>query len=165
MEPARTRRRWIPILAGIVVLLAFVCIGVVVAIVAVVRQAVDVQTVAVVDADREFEKVRTRFPAREPLLRVGADGEAHLTGTPGNGGSIERLCFLAWDAGEGRLARFSLPFWLVRMQWSSLDLGSYTSDFQNRHVDLTAEDIERYGPGIILDHVGPSGDRVLFWAQ
>jgi hypothetical protein len=32
-------------------------------------------------------------------------------------------------------------------------------------VDLRPEDIEKFGPGIVLDTTSPSGERVLVWTQ
>jgi hypothetical protein len=32
-------------------------------------------------------------------------------------------------------------------------------------LNLTADDLERRGPGLILDHKEASGERVLVWAQ
>jgi hypothetical protein len=30
---------------------------------------------------------------------------------------------------------------------------------------LTVEDLERYGPTLIVDHKAPDGDRVLVWSK
>ena len=32
-------------------------------------------------------------------------------------------------------------------------------------LKITAEDLERRGPGLILDHKEATGERVLVWAQ
>ncbi|MCA1584816.1 MAG: hypothetical protein LC791_08610 [Acidobacteria bacterium] len=77
----------------------------------------------------------------------------------------DTLHVLAWDPDEERLARISLPFWLLRMKSTPIELAAYASGLDDEGVELSAEDIEKYGPGIVLDHTTSSGERVLFWAQ
>ena len=45
-----------------------------------------------------------------------------------------------------------------------------TIDLNGKHMDLedlrlTAEDLERFGPTLIVDHRNTSGERVLVWSQ
>ena len=63
-----------------------------------------------------------------------------------------------------RLARFSVPFWLLRMKAEPFRFSTYASGLDD-HVNLKPEDIEKYGSGIILDTQTKSGERVLLWAR
>jgi hypothetical protein len=38
-------------------------------------------------------------------------------------------------------------------------------DLDLEDMKLTVEDLERYGPTLILDHKERGGDRVLVWSQ
>lgn len=165
---ARPRRRWVPIVAGVGILLAFLAVGAIVAVVVVVRQALDVQTLGETDATAEFEKIRAQFPNGAPLLELAEGGQPRYTSdrnASSSAGSVETLHLLAWDPDERRLARFSLPFWFLRMKSGPIALGAYTTGLDDHEVDLRPEEIEKHGPGIILDHTTASGERVLFWAQ
>ncbi|PHY08817.1 MAG: hypothetical protein CK533_13255 [Acidobacterium sp.] len=42
---------------------------------------------------------------------------------------------------------------------------SYANGFDDRQVKLRVEDIERRGPGIVLDLQQPREGRVLIWAE
>ncbi|MGQ0735995.1 MAG: hypothetical protein ACT4QD_20370 [Acidobacteriota bacterium] len=161
------RRRWVPILFGVGVLLVFIGIGVGLAITAWVRENVQVASATDADAQAEFEVIRSKFPGRPPLLEL-RDGRPHYTTARTQGaapGSLETLFVLAWDPDEEKIARFSLPFWLLRLKSDPIKFSAYASGFDEGGVDLRPEDIERYGPGIILDTATPSGERVLLWAQ
>lgn len=167
--PSRPRRRWVPVVAGVGILLAFLAIGAVIAIVTVVRETLEVQTVGETEAVAEFEKIKSRFPGRAPLLQITHEGRPRYTGehqrVPQHAGPIETLHLLAWDPDERKLAAFSLPFWLLRLKPGPIRLSAYASGLDDDSVDLRPEEVEQYGPGILLDHTTPSGERVLFWAQ
>jgi hypothetical protein len=60
-----------------------------------------------------------------------------------------------------------MPFWLLRMTKGQPIRISSNDDPGSDAVKLkiTVEDLERRGPGLILDHKEASGERVLVWAQ
>jgi hypothetical protein len=72
---------------------------------------------------------------------------------------------MVWDDDDERLMSFSMPFWLLRMKSTPIEFSSYASGMDDGGVDLRPEDIEKYGPGIILDTTSRQGERVLLWAQ
>lgn len=166
---ARRRRRWLPILAGVGILLAFIVVGVIFVVAAFVRDRVDIETTSDTVATSEFDRVKSQFPGRTPLLELTPGGRPRYTEPrtiqPPATGHLETLHVLAWDPDERKLARFSLPFWLLRMKSTPIELGAYASGLDDEGVQLRPEDIEKYGPGIVLDHTTTSGERVLFWAQ
>ena len=164
-----TRRRWPYIVLGIAVLLVFVGIGAIVAVTAWFQQNMEVEPRSERDAQTEFDGVRQKFSGREPLLEMH-DGvprytKAREAGRSLDGSSLSTLNILVWDADEERLARIALPFWLLRMKSDPIHLGAYASGLEEGGVDVRAEDIEKYGPGLILDTETSSGERVLLWAQ
>src|SRR6478752_7712524 len=44
-----------------------------------------------------------------------------------------------------------------------IDLNGHHMDLED--LRLTAEDLERFGPTLIVDHKNASGERVLVWSQ
>jgi hypothetical protein len=119
-------------------------------------------------ADR-FEDVLSRLPSRTPLLSVEADGRVvRLPPEPGVEASrsprpVDGLYFLIWEPDDQQVVEFRLPFWVFRMT-GSLSLGSDTR-FDVARLKLTAEEVSRRGPGLILDYQDPEGERVLMWAE
>jgi hypothetical protein len=165
----KKRRNWLLVLFGVVVLVVFVGIGAVIAIGAWVQQNMTVHGSSAADAQAEFETVRRRFSERPPLLELrhgrpayAGSGPPAATATPQR---LERMYVLAWDREDSRLVSLSIPFWVLRLKATPIQFSAYASGFDDNGVKLRPEDIERYGPGIILDTNTPSGERVLLWAQ
>jgi hypothetical protein len=121
-------------------------------------------------ATARFEEVAKRFEGQEPLLVI-KDGEPVLlerhearSGPPRR---IEALHVMVWEPNNERVVSLNIPFWLIRMT-NGHPIKLSTSD---EHVDvtpqlkITAHDLERHGPGLILMHSESSGERVIVWAQ
>ena len=51
------------------------------------------------------------------------------------------------------------------MKSDPIQFSAYASGLDEEGVSLRPEDIEKYGPGIILDTRTRDGERVLVWAQ
>jgi hypothetical protein len=132
-------------------------------------QHIDTRAASPAAASRDFAEIRKRFEDQKPLieldergrfLRANPDRPARATTNP-----PKNLYVLAFDPDDGRIVRVSIPFWLLRMQ-----AGDATIDFNGNRMDLedlklTVEDLERYGPTLIVDHQESGGDRVLVWSQ
>ena len=120
-------------------------------------------------AAREFETVKAAFPGQKPLIELDSRGEflrAHLDRPiPANAKVPETLHLLAFDPSDGRIVRFNLPFWLLRMKAgnATIDLNGNRMDLEDLRVSV--KDLERFGPALIVDHQGTDGGRVLVWSQ
>jgi hypothetical protein len=165
----KKRRNWPLILFGVVVLVVFVGIGAIIAVTAWVQQNFSVRGTSQGDAQTEFETVRQKFQHRPPLLEMRNGRPAYTNGTPPapmpTRVALDRMYVMAWDPDEEKLVSVSVPFWLLRLKATPIEFSSYAAGFDDNHVNLRPEDLERYGPGIILDATMPSGERVLLWAQ
>lgn len=164
-----SRKRWVIIAFGVAVVLVFVGIGAIIAVTAWVQQNLDVTPRSATEADHEFEAVLQRFPGRKPLLEI-VDGRPaftseHTAPIAAGGQGLHTLQVLAWDADDERLAKIGIPFWFLRLKSDPIRFSAYASGFDDKGVTLRPEDIERYGPGIILDTTIPEGGRLLLWAE
>jgi hypothetical protein len=72
---------------------------------------------------------------------------------------------MAYDSDDEKVVRMDLPFWMLRlkMRGGRFDVGGSNVDLAK--LRITVEDLERYGPTLILDHKGSDGSRVLIWSQ
>lgn len=165
----KKRRNWLLVVFGVLVLVVFVGIGVVIAVAAWFQQNLEVQNnTSERDAETAFVEVRQKFNTRVPLLELRNGRPAYAAGRPPDSGSrtsLTTLHVLAWDPDDEELARVAVPFWLLRLKSEPIEFSGYASGLDDNGVDLRVEDIERYGPGIILDTKTPGGGRVLLWAQ
>ena len=132
-------------------------------------QHVETRTVSPANAARDFEQVKVRFAGEKPLIELDEHGRYLRSNTdrtpPPNVKPPESINVMAFDPTDGRIVRLTIPFWLVRMK-----MRGATIDLNGKHMDLedlrlTAEDLERFGPTLIVDHKSGSGERVLVWSQ
>src|SRR5262245_55289805 len=114
------RRRWVMIAFGGVVLIIFIGIGAIIAVTAWFQQNLQVDTRSAAEAETEFDTVKKQFGDRPPLVAM-RDNRPEISAerdkpTDKPVPKIETLYVLAWDSDEERLARFTIPFWLLRMK-------------------------------------------------
>jgi hypothetical protein len=126
------------------------------------------ETVAVDEAGatQSFDDVRGRFAGRESVLRMTERGPVIARQPPSAGtrSDLQRVRLMAWDADDRRLASVNLPFWLVRLQPGPLNV-SGTSAVPNVRLSITVDDLERYGPAVLIDHTEEDGSRILIWTE
>lgn len=119
-------------------------------------------------AEREFKQIAGKFEGQKPYLVI-KDGQPIVSEEHASrpGQPIEAIHILVWDPDKRKVVKLNMPFWLLRMTKghpikisSDRDPGA-----EAVHLRITAEDLEKRGPGLILDHKEASGQRVLVWAQ
>lgn len=131
-----------------------------------VSQNLDMETATVAQAGRSFDEVRTRFK-EPPILTLDSRERVTLTRQPPDKPAGERpntMHVMAYDDEDSRIVRVTVPFWMLRLGREKIRLGS-GSDLQFEQLHITAEELERYGPALVLDHRGLGGKRVLVWTQ
>ena len=114
-------------------------------------------------ATLSFDEVRRRFPGQQPVLDILDDHKAVVQREPPlttPAGSLERLQLLAWDPRDRDLARITLPFWLLRLKPATARV-----TVNQRELDITVEQLDRYGPTLLVDHQSQAGDRLLIWTE
>jgi len=119
-------------------------------------------------AELEFTQVVARFEGQTPYVII-RDGEPVVSEQKGpvSGTPVEAIHILVWNPDDRKLVRLNMPFWLLRMAKGRPIKLSSTPDSHGgpMRLNMTAEDLERRGPGLILDHKEASGERVLVWAR
>ena len=119
-------------------------------------------------AEAEFERIANRFGNQKPYLVI-QEGEPVISEPkgPASGKRVEAIHILVWNPDDQKLVRLNVPFWLLRMtKGHPIRLTTNADpDGEPMFLKVTADDLERRGPGLILDHKEASGERVLVWAQ
>jgi hypothetical protein len=132
-------------------------------------QHIDTKTVSPANAAHDFDQAKLRFTGQKPLIELDEHGRYLRSNAdrtpPANATPPESINVMAFDPDDGRIVRVNIPFWLVRMK-----MRGTTIDFNGNHMNLedlrlTVEDLERFGPTLIVDHRNRSGERVLVWSQ
>lgn len=167
-QPPAKKRTWIWIVVGIFFVLVVLAIGGIIFTVAMVRQNMTVAGMSATSADTEFEAVRAKFAGQQPLIQM-IDGRpqyvADRATTSPSSTPLKTLHVLAWDEEEGQLVSLSLPFWLLRLKSGPIQLGAYAQGWDDRGVSFRVEDLERHGPGLLMDVNEENEGRVLIWVE
>lgn len=168
-DTAKPKRRWIPIVLGILFVLFCVAVGAIFFAVSFFRENLQVsQHVAEGTASSEFDAVYAKFPGQKPLIQLVDDKPqlvAERASQAPNTKPLTTLHVLAFDRGDEEMAKFSLPFWLLRMKSGPIRLSAYQQGWDDRGVSFRVEDIEKAGPGIIVDVTERREGRLLIWAE
>ena len=132
-------------------------------------QHIETKAASPTQAARDFEQVTVRFSGQKPLIELDERGRYLRSHTdrqvPPNAKSPDALNVMAFDPDDGRMVQLKIPFWLLRMKMrgTAIDFNGNRMDLED--LKLTVEDLERYGPTLIVDHRSTSGERVLVWSQ
>ena len=123
-------------------------------------QHIDTKSASPANAAHEFEQVKARFGDQKPLIELDEHGRylrSHTDRTPpANVKPPDSINVLAFDQDDGRIVR-------MKMHGATIDLNGNHMNLED--LKLTAEDLERFGPTLIVDHKDTKGERVLVWSQ
>jgi hypothetical protein len=168
---AATTRTWLWIIFGVIGFVAICLVALVAGGAYVVSRHVKTELVGKISAEEQFVRQRARFAGQLPLIDVqradSDDVEAKVRRPAEDARRVElkTMRVLVYDSHDGRLVHIDLPFWLLRfMPPGSLNkTGGSDFSFDSGHV--TIDDIERHGPGLILDARDSRDAQILIWTE
>jgi len=166
-----SRKTWISVVIASVVIVGLLAVAAIGGTVFFIYRHVNTQFTASDNAEQQFAEARARFTGQQPLIEIrkGDEPLLHREVIPASrpAAKLDTLRVMAYDTHARKLVRVSIPFWLLRMAPSrhvSL-LDDSGIDFDSDRVRLTLEDLERRGPGLILDQADRRGSQVLIWTE
>lgn len=169
---ASSRKTWISVLIAAVIVVGILAVTVVGGTAFFIYRHVNAQYTTETRAGEEFTAARARFAGQQPLIELRHNEEPVLHRDVIKNGhrtdrKLELLRVLAYDENAGKIVRVSIPFWLLRLVPSKnlSFLHDEGIDLDTRRVRLTLEDLERRGPGLILDEKDRRGSQVLVWTE
>jgi len=164
----KKKRTWLWIVLGVFLFFAVVAVGGIIFTVSLVRQNMTITGMTASNADEEFEAIRAKFAGQQPFIQM-IDGRpqyvADATTQSPSTTPLKAMHVIAWDDDEQNLVTFSLPFWLLRMKSGPIRLSAYSQGWDDRGVSFRIEDLERHGPGLVLDMHERREGRVIIWAE
>ena len=167
-EQPKKKRGWVPIVLGVLFVGFVVTIGGCYVAFSMLRQNMSITRMSASSADAEFDKVRARFAGQKPLIEM-VDGRPEYAADRATPSSppppLKTMSVLAWDDDEEQLVRFPIPFWLLRLKSGPIRLSAYSQGWDDRGVSFRVEDIEKHGPGLLLDLSKETEGRVIIWVE
>src|SRR3954464_1507216 len=166
------RKTWISVLIAAVIIVGVLAVSAVGGTAYFIFRHVHTQFVPTDNAARQFQDARARFAGQQPLLEVrkGDDEPVfHREVIPKNmpATRLDALRVLAYDTHANKLVNVSIPMWLLRLAPTNKFsfLNDNGIDFDSDRVHLTLDDLERRGPGLLLDQTDRRGSQVLVWTE
>jgi hypothetical protein len=165
-------KKWVPIVAGIVVFVVIVGLGLIAGLVYMVTRQVNVQTVASQAAgEEEFNRQRGAFAGQQAFIELpepdsDSDPVVHREMASHPTGQVHVLHVWIWVPHDRKLVRLNLPMWALRLTGNGpIHLQTGEREFHDMGLKVTAEEIDRRGPGLVLEHTGRRGERLLVWSE
>jgi hypothetical protein len=165
------RKTWVSVLIASVIIVGMLAAAAIGGTAFFIYRHVNTEFTRTENADQQFREARARFAGQQPLIEIRKDDEPvlHREGlrTSQSTAKLETLRVLAYDTDAGKLVHVSIPFWLLRLAPSRhmTFLSDSGIDFDSDRVHVTLDDLERRGPGLILDQADRRGSQVLVWAE
>jgi hypothetical protein len=156
--------RTLMIIVGVLFLFAILGVG---SAVWLFTRAVNVASADAKSAERSFEEIRQKFGGVTPILEVRGDDPVISREPPEQttGEPLTSLRIVAWDDTDERFTQIDLPFWLLRLKKGPIQFSHQEEVFGRKRLLLTVEQLERYGPTLVLDHQPRRGGHVIVWTE
>jgi hypothetical protein len=167
----QTRKTWVSVVIASVIIVGMLAAAAIGGTVFFIYRHVHTQFTPNDKADEQFAALRARFAGQQPLIEIRRhdDPVLHREVIPAEmpPDKLENLRVLAYDTHAEKLVRVSIPFWLLRMAPTRhvSFLSDTGIDFDSDRIRLTLDDLERRGPGLVLDQADRKGAQVLVWTE
>jgi hypothetical protein len=134
----------------------------------------DSRTASAATANAEFLELRARFADQQPLLDMRERKAREKGRVAGTVGPLHGFHTVIFDTrGRQRLVHITVPYWFARQSAGHAGqfrwLGELTflddTEFDPEAIQLSLDQIERHGPGLIVDHRHSSGGQFMAWVE
>jgi hypothetical protein len=166
-----TKRTWVSVLVAAVIIVGVLAVSAVGGTAYFIYRHVHTQFVPNESAEQRFAEARARFAGQQPLIEMtrGEQPVLHreVISKTMPAAKLDTMRVLAYDTRAGKLVNVSIPMWLLRL--APTDKFSFMKDngidFDSDRVHITLDDVERRGPGLLLDQADRRGSQVLVWTE
>ena len=163
------QRTWVIALVSIAAVAVFGTVVLIGLGVYVFTSNVDIDDATPETAELSFEAARAPFVGDDPLIRLTREnGRVRAEVLRRNRPSEvrpESLHVMVWDPSDERLVEVRIPLWLLRFGDNAMVNFSEADGDIVGDLDLSLEDIDYHGPGLVLDYQDGDRERVLLWTQ
>jgi hypothetical protein len=125
-------------------------------------------------AEAEFSQLRSHFSTQQPLIDMSIRQASDIPAIGPSGVPLYTFHTVIFDTrGSQRIVHITVPFWFARLfadrhgefKW----LGQLTflddTEFDSEAIRLSLDQLERRGPGLIIDYQHPSGGQFISWVE
>jgi hypothetical protein len=163
----KARRTLVSIVVAGIVLVGMLAVAAVGGTVYFFYRHIDAHFTGQENADLTFEQTRARFAGQTPLVEVSRDDEPVVHHPSGSRRDVQVLHALVYDESSGKLTHVDVPGWLLRVMSAGgrLRIANVDAFGDDDTAKLTLEDLERHGPGLVMDVKRRRGSQLLVWTE
>ena len=164
---ARTKKTVIAVVVSLVLIVGLLAVGIVGGTAFFIYRHVNAQFTPAENAEQQFAAQRAKLGGQQPLLELSLGDEPSIHRTPDQPRrELNALHALVYDARAGKLTHVDIPGWLLRMMSGGGRIRIANLEmFDDDRDRVTLEDLERHGPGLVLDLHRGSRTQVLVWTE
>jgi len=164
---SRTKKTVIAVVVSVVLIIGLLAAGIVGGTAFFIYRHVHAQFTPQENAEQQFAAQRERFAGQQPLLELSLGDEPTIHRTPEQPRrELNALHALVYDGRAGKLTHVDIPGWLLRMMSGGGRIRIANLEmFDDDRDRVTLEDLERHGPGLLLDLRRGRGSQVLVWTE
>jgi hypothetical protein len=165
------KKTWISVLIAAVIVVGILAVSAVGGTAYFIYRHVHTQVTQTEDAAKQFADARARFAGQRPLIEIRKGDEPvlhrEMISKTMPATKLDTLRVLAYDTHENKMVTVAIPMWLLRLAPTNKFsfLNDNGIDFDSERVRITLDDLERRGPGLLLDQADRRGSQVLIWTE
>ncbi len=169
-----TKKTVLAVLGAIFLIVIILIVSAVGGLAYFVRTHMHAQQTTSETANEEIAQIRARFAGQTPMIERHGNKDddddderfiVHRAPATARRTELDSLHAIAYDPREHRIMRISIPFWLIRLAPGQSFHFPDDSEVDLGRSHLTVEDLERHGPGLILDTHDRRGAEVIVWVE
>lgn len=131
-------------------------------------RATSSEVIGQADAMRRLDALQARLGSAVPILSLSPEGTV-INRAPAPPDDIvaplDRIIVSVYRADTNRLVATRIPFWFFRIKAPAADFALEGTGLSFQGLGITADDLRRYGPRVVIDHRTPGGGRLLVWTE
>jgi hypothetical protein len=163
----QTKRTLISVLIAVVIIIGVLAMTVVGGTAYFFFHHIDARFTTQQTADHTFEETRARFSGQQPLVELSSDDEPVVHHPSGARREVHALHALVYDERSGKLTHVDVPGWLLRTMSAGgrVRIANMDAFGDDETAKLTLDDLERHGPGLVMDVRRHRGAQLLVWTE
>jgi hypothetical protein len=163
----KTKRTWLSVLIAAVIIVGGLAVVVVGGTALFFYRHIDARFTDQARADEAFAQTRARFSGQEPLIELSRDDEPTVHHPSGSRREVQALHALVYNETSGKLTHVDVPGWLLRMMSAGgrVRIANMEAFGDDETAKLTLEDLERHGPGLVMDARRHRGSQLIVWTE
>jgi len=164
---AKAKKTLIAVIVSLVIIVGLLAVGVVGGTAFFIYRHVNAQLTSQDTAEQQFAARRAQFAGQQPFIEMTLGDDPIVHRDPGKPRrELHSLHALVYDMRQGKLTHVDIPGWLLRMMSGGGRIRIANLEmFDDDRDRVTLEDLERHGPGLLLDLKRGRGSQVLVWTE